>query len=65
MEVRLQKLNDDTVLEITETVQQKTRYVEADLIRQQTYFTEMITKGQAGLDRVNSLLGQIQNEKLK
>jgi hypothetical protein len=65
MDVRLQRINNDTVLEITQNVLEKTRYSESDLLRQKAYFESMVTKGQEGLDRVNALLTQIENEKLK
>lgn len=65
MDVRLQRINNDNVLEITQNVLEKTRYSESDLLRQKTYFESMVAKGQEGLDRVNALLTQIENEKLK
>lgn len=63
METRLQTINNDTVMEVTKTVTQKTRHSEADLLHQKAYFEGMITQGQAGLDRVIALLTQINNEK--
>ena len=65
METRLQQINDDTVLEITETKDVKTRYSEKQLLSQRSYFEEMLLKAQAGLDKVNDLLAQIHNEKSK
>jgi hypothetical protein len=62
-ETRVQTLMGESTLEVTQTVIQKDSYKESDLLRQQAYFTEMIAKGQAGLDKVNALLNQLQNEK--
>lgn len=58
---RVQKLGEETVLEITRTETVKERISEKDLLRQRTYFQEMVAKGQAGLARVDDQLTQIQN----
>lgn len=56
---RVQRLSDETAVEVTETVVKTTMHRESDLLRQKAYFESMIAKGQEGLDRVNALLNQI------
>lgn len=65
MDTRIQTINDDTVLEVTEVVSQKTRYSEADLLRRKEYYEGMIAKCGAELAEVDALLANIQNEKGK
>lgn len=65
MSTRVQTINSDTVLEVTETVVKKRRHSEANLLRQRAYFQSMVDKGTAGLERVNALLQQISNAKDK
>lgn len=64
-EMRVQTVNDTSVLEVTEIVVRKTRYVDTDLLRQKAYFEEMIAKGQAGLASVEERLSHINNAKTK
>lgn len=63
MTERLQEVNNDTVLEITENLPVKTRLSEKALLRQKTYFESGILKFQAGLDKVMADLAKIQNAK--
>ncbi len=50
-------------VEVVVNEQRTTIHRETDLLRQKEYFEGLIAKGQAGLDRVNSLLGHINNAK--
>lgn len=59
MAERLQRVNGDTVLEITEPMAAKTRLSENALLRQKAYFETAIAKFQAGLDDVNAKLAMI------
>lgn len=63
MSNRLQKLNDDTILEVTEMVAKRTRHSEKELMIRKEYFESMILKCQAGLEEVNALLATIENER--
>lgn len=63
MTVRIQKIDNETTIEITTTVTEKVRHTESDLIRRKAYFEELIVKGQSGLAEVTSLLNQIENER--
>lgn len=63
MSRRLQTINGDTVLEITDTAPVKTRLSENDLLRRKTYLEEAITKFQTELEDVNGKLAQINAEK--
>jgi len=65
METRIQSINNDTVLEVTEMAPVKTRHSENNLLERKDYFETMIAKCQAGLDEVNVLLANITNEKGK
>jgi hypothetical protein len=59
---RLQKINGDTVLEITEDVPVKTRLSVNTLLRQKEYFEASIREFQARLADVNASLIQIHEE---
>lgn len=63
MERRLQQVNDDTVLEITETKPVKTRLSEKQLLRQQAYLESAITRFNEQLSDVKEKLAMIYAEK--
>ena len=65
MEKRLQQVNGDTVLEITDTVPVKTRHSEKDLLSRKQYLATMIAKCTAGLAEVNARLAEIEYERGK
>ncbi|MER0170346.1 MAG: hypothetical protein DU489_07030 [Nitrosomonas sp.] len=65
MEKRVQVIDSEGVVEITETTVEKKVFREKDLLEQKAYFEQMIAKGQEGLARVNSLLTDISNAKIK
>lgn len=65
MEKRLQRINGDTVLEITQDVPVKTRLSENSLLRQKQYFKDSIARFQALLLSVEDQLSQIYAEKEK
>lgn len=65
MEKRLQEINNDTVLEVTETAPIKQRYSESALLSRKEYYETMIAKCQAGLLEVNTLLSDIAYERNK
>lgn len=60
---RVQIIDNKGVVEVTETKVEKKVYREKDLLEQKAYFEAMIAKGQAGLDKVNTLLSDIENAK--
>lgn len=60
---RLQSVNGDTVLEITEQTVLKVRYSENDLLRQKSYLEQSIAQFQERLDATNAKLAQINDEK--
>lgn len=60
---RLQTINDDTVLEITEEQSVKQRLSENTLLRQKAYLEQSIIHFQARLDEVNSQLALINTER--
>lgn len=59
----IKQLSDDMAVEVVVNEQRTTIHRETDLLRQKAYFEGLIAKGQAGLDRVSSLLGHITNAK--
>lgn len=63
MTQRLQTINDDTVLEITESQPVKTRLSEKTLLRNKAYLEASIANFQLSLDKVNADLAKIQNAK--
>lgn len=63
IQARVQTINDDTVLEVTEMVPVKTRYSETRLLERKTYLESMIAKLQADLLEVNARLNDIDNAK--
>jgi hypothetical protein len=65
IEQRLYKVNNDTVLEITETVQQKTQHSEVALLRDRAHHATTIERSQAKLGEIDALLTIIHNEKIK
>lgn len=58
---RLQRIDNETRVEVTETKTVKRVFREDELLRQKAYFEGMIAKGQEGLERVEELLTQITN----
>ena len=62
MEKRLQKLNGDTVLEITTQEAVKVRLSENDLTRRKAYLEKAITNFQSELDDTNAQLASIYAE---
>lgn len=60
---RVQTVNNESMLEVTETVTVKRYHREQDLLRKRAYFEGMIAKGQAGVVAVDALLTQLQNGK--
>lgn len=65
MEKRIQSINGDTVLEITEAKPVKVALSEKALLRQKEYFEKAIAKFQAGLQTVNANLDLIYAERNK
>lgn len=65
MEKRLQHINGDTVLEITEEKTVKTRLSEKELLRKQDYLETSITKFQAELDDTSAKLSELYAERDK
>lgn len=65
MTTRLQIINNDTVLEETQTVVQTHRFSKNDLLRQKNYHESMIAKSEEALSEINTRLTQIQNEESK
>lgn len=63
MEKRLQQVNNDTVLEITETKPVKTRLSEKQLLRQQASLESAITRFNERLSDVKEKLAMIYAEK--
>lgn len=63
--VRLQEINDDTVLEKTSTVEVKTRISLGALERRREYLTASIAKFQGELDEVDSKIAEVNDEKSK
>jgi hypothetical protein len=59
----VKQLPNDMAVEVTVNETNTVVHRETDLLRRKAYFEGMIAKGQAGLDRVNELLGHIQNAK--
>jgi len=59
----VKQLSNDMAVEVVVNEQRTTIHRQTDLLRQKEYFEGMIAKGQAGLDRINSLLGHINNAK--
>ena len=53
---RVQIIDNKGLVEVTETKVEKKTFRENDLLRQKTYFEDMIAKGQEGLAKVQSLL---------
>lgn len=62
---RLQSLNGDTVLDITEPTVLKVRLSEKDLLRRKAYLEESITKFQERLADTEGKLSQIYDEQSK
>lgn len=62
---RLQQVNGDTVLEITDTEPVKTRLSEQTLLRHEQYFVDAIAKFEAELAKVREKLAEIYAEKDK
>lgn len=58
---RVQIIDSKGVVEVTETKVEKKVYRENDLLEQKAYFEGMLVKAQAGLDKVNTLLSDIEN----
>jgi len=65
MEKRIQRINGDTVLEITSQKAVKERLSENDLVRRKEYLEESIAVFQTELDAVNISLSQIYAESIK
>ena len=65
MNKRLQKVNGDTVLDITTEEPVKTRISEKDLLRRKAYLTGAISRFQTQLDDVNAKLTQLYDEAKK
>ena len=63
MEKRLQTIEGDTILEITEDQPVKRRLSEKTLRRQKAYLEQSIAAFQQTLDEVNGLLEMITTEK--
>ena len=64
-QTRIQVLNGETTLETTTTEPVKEKVTLTTLLRNKTYFEEMIALGQAGLVKVNTRLTQINDAKAK
>ena len=60
---RVQIIDNKGVVEVTETIVEKKVYRENNLLEQKAYFEGMLAKAQAGLDKVNTLLSDIENAK--
>jgi len=65
MEKRIQIINDDTVLEITETKVVTTRHSHKRLVEERERIEAMIDLSKSRLSEVNSLLASIEHEKDK
>lgn len=61
MDKRVQKINDDTVLEITEQKPVKTRLSMKSLMRRRDYLTEAITRFQTELADTDAKIQMIQD----
>lgn len=60
---RVQIIGNKGVVEVTETIVEKKVFREDNLLKQKAYFEEMLAKAQAGLNKVNTLLSDIENAK--
>lgn len=65
MNKRLQNINGDTVLEITDTQPVKERLSEQTLLRHEKYYVDAIAKFEAELTKVREQLALIYAEKNK
>jgi len=63
METRIQTINDDTVMEVTEMVAVKKRHSEKNLLERKAYHEAIIAQSQESLDEINALLATITYEK--
>lgn len=54
-------IDDEGLVEVTETTVEKKLYRENNLLEQKEYFEGMIAKGKEGLAKVNALLSDIEN----
>ena len=58
---RVQIIENKGIVEVTDTKIEKKVFREDNLLKQKAYFEEMLAKAQAGLDKVNALLSDIEN----
>ena len=58
-ETRIQTVDGEPTIEVTKTIVEKQHYKEADLLREKDYFLELRAKADAGLARVETLIGQL------
>lgn len=65
METRVQRINGDTLVELSETVVTKIRHSEKALLRRKAYFEALIAKGEQGLLDVSVRLAIIRDEREK
>ncbi len=61
-DARVQELDDDITLEVTETVVSKRTFSRNALLREKAYFEELVLKGQEGVARADGRLAQIEDE---
>jgi hypothetical protein len=58
---RVQIIENKGIVEVTDTKIEKKVFREDNLLKQKAYFEEMLAKAQAGLNKVNTLLSDIEN----
>ena len=64
-DARIQRVNGDTVMEVTVSQPVKTRISEKALLRKKTYLEQAIGKFQTELARTNAQLSQLYEEAAK